>query len=89
MRIRESHYERADLIGLERYLLNNLDWLDEELGSFEDDYLLIDCPGSSPSPTLLLASPHLTLFSNTICRPDRTIHPHPPPPPPALSPPIR
>jgi hypothetical protein len=28
-------------------LLNNLDWLDEELGSFEDDYLLIDCPGKS------------------------------------------
>lgn len=28
-----------------RYLLNNLDWLDEELGAFEDDYLIIDCPG--------------------------------------------
>lgn len=22
-----------------------MDWLEEELGGFEDDYLLIDCPG--------------------------------------------
>ena len=28
-----------------RYLLNNLDWLDDELGPYEDDYLIIDCPG--------------------------------------------
>ncbi|EIW70188.1 hypothetical protein TREMEDRAFT_61949 [Tremella mesenterica DSM 1558] len=27
------------------YLLNNLDWLDDELGPYEDDYLIIDCPG--------------------------------------------
>jgi len=26
------------------YLLENLDWLDEEIGEFEDDYLIIDCP---------------------------------------------
>lgn len=30
-----------------RYLLNNLDWLEEELGSYEDEYLIIDCPGES------------------------------------------
>ena len=30
-----------------RYLLQNLDWLEEELGEFEDDYLIIDCPGMS------------------------------------------
>lgn len=28
-----------------RYLLENMDWLDEELGEYEDDYLIIDCPG--------------------------------------------
>ena len=28
-----------------RYLLQNMDWLDEELGEYEDDYLIIDCPG--------------------------------------------
>ncbi|EIW61728.1 uncharacterized protein TRAVEDRAFT_163219 [Trametes versicolor FP-101664 SS1] len=27
------------------YLLQNMDWLDEELGGFEDEYLIIDCPG--------------------------------------------
>ncbi|EKM80352.1 hypothetical protein AGABI1DRAFT_113547 [Agaricus bisporus var. burnettii JB137-S8] len=27
------------------YLLENMDWLEEELGSFDDDYLIIDCPG--------------------------------------------
>ncbi|OSC99154.1 hypothetical protein PYCCODRAFT_1427341 [Trametes coccinea BRFM310] len=27
------------------YLLENMDWLEEELGGYEDDYLIIDCPG--------------------------------------------
>ncbi|KAH8926883.1 GPN-loop GTPase 3 like protein [Atractiella rhizophila] len=27
------------------YLMENLDWLHDSLGEFEDDYLLIDCPG--------------------------------------------
>jgi len=27
------------------YLLQNMDWLEEELGGFEDDYLIFDCPG--------------------------------------------
>ncbi len=30
-----------------RYLMQNMDWLEEELGGFEDDYLIIDCPGAS------------------------------------------
>ena len=28
-----------------RYLLRNMDWLEEELGGFDDEYLIIDCPG--------------------------------------------
>jgi GTPase SAR1 family protein len=28
-----------------RYLLKNLDWLQENLNSYEDDFLIIDCPG--------------------------------------------
>jgi GPN-loop GTPase len=28
-----------------RYLLQNMDWLEEELGEYEDDYLIFDCPG--------------------------------------------
>ncbi|CAG8476197.1 22955_t:CDS:2 [Gigaspora rosea] len=27
------------------FLLNNIDWLEDELGEYEDDYLIIDCPG--------------------------------------------
>ena len=39
---------RADLVGWEiRYLLQNMDWLEEELGGFDDDYLVFDCPGKS------------------------------------------
>jgi len=28
-----------------RYLVNNLDWLDEQIGGYDNDYLLIDLPG--------------------------------------------
>lgn len=27
------------------YLLNNLDWLDAEIGDYNDEYLIFDCPG--------------------------------------------
>ncbi|KAA1466186.1 ATP-binding protein Fet5 [Dentipellis sp. KUC8613] len=27
------------------YLLQNMDWFEEEIGEYEDDYLIIDCPG--------------------------------------------
>ncbi|KAF7332183.1 GPN-loop GTPase 3 [Mycena kentingensis (nom. inval.)] len=27
------------------YLLQNMDWLEEALGGYEDDYLIVDCPG--------------------------------------------
>ncbi|KAA8916216.1 hypothetical protein TRICI_001651 [Trichomonascus ciferrii] len=27
------------------FLLNNLDWLDEEIGDYEEEYLIFDCPG--------------------------------------------
>ena len=30
----------------DRYLMQNMDWLEEELGGYEDDYLIIDCPGA-------------------------------------------
>lgn len=31
--------------GKDRYLLQNMDWLEEELGGYDDDYLVFDCPG--------------------------------------------
>jgi len=27
------------------YLLQNMDWLEEELGGYDNDYLIVDCPG--------------------------------------------
>jgi GTPase SAR1 family protein len=33
------------LIYCMEFLMNNIDWLEEELGAFEDDYLIFDCPG--------------------------------------------
>ncbi|ODQ80159.1 hypothetical protein BABINDRAFT_35363 [Babjeviella inositovora NRRL Y-12698] len=27
------------------FLMNNLDWLDEQIGDFNDEYLIFDCPG--------------------------------------------
>jgi hypothetical protein len=48
-----------------RYLLQNMDWLEEELGGFDDDYLIFDCPGK---PALLFDSLfHRIIF---IYRPD-------------------
>ena len=32
--------------------MQNMDWLEEELGGYEDDYLVIDCPGASPPASL-------------------------------------
>ncbi len=34
----------ALVFGMER-VVRDFDWLDEQLGDFSDDYLLIDCPG--------------------------------------------
>ncbi len=45
-----------------RYLLNNLDWLDDELGAYEDDYLIIDCPGQIELYTHVPLLPRLTNY---------------------------
>lgn len=42
----ELHYgPNGGLIYCLEFLLNNMDWLEEELDNFDDDYLIIDCPG--------------------------------------------
>jgi GTPase SAR1 family protein len=33
------------LIFCMEYLLDNLDWLEESIGTYEDDYIIFDCPG--------------------------------------------
>ncbi|CAR24135.1 GPN-loop GTPase 3 [Lachancea thermotolerans] len=35
----------GSLIYCFEYLLNNLDWLEEEIGDYNDEYLIFDCPG--------------------------------------------
>ncbi|KAA1071362.1 ATP binding protein, variant 2 [Puccinia graminis f. sp. tritici] len=35
----------GDFLLIFRYLLKNLDWLQENLNSYDDDFLIIDCPG--------------------------------------------
>ncbi|GFZ45823.1 GPN-loop GTPase 3 [Saitozyma sp. JCM 24511] len=47
------------------YLLNNLDWLDDELGSYEDDYLIIDCPGQIELYTHIPLLPRLASHLST------------------------
>lgn len=51
--------------GTLRYLLNNLDWLEDELGAYEDDYLIIDCPGQIELYTHVPLLPRLVTFLST------------------------
>lgn len=48
--------------------MENMDWLEEELGGYEDDYLIFDCPGAC----VLLGFRVRTDPSPR--RPDRTVH---------------
>ncbi len=38
------------------YLLDNLDWLSDQVGDFPHDYLLIDCPGTKKYALLMIHS---------------------------------
>lgn len=48
--------------------MKNMDWLDEELGGYEDDYLIIDCPGALPLLSIF------TLAEGNNTRTDRAVH---------------
>lgn len=48
--------------------MENMDWLEEELGGYEDDYLIFDCPGACVLLGFRVPTDPLA------CRPDRTIH---------------
>lgn len=52
MDIQLSQCRRTLTLG-ERYLLENMDWFEEELGDYDNDYLIIDCPGMWDSCRLL------------------------------------
>ncbi|KAI8051978.1 GPN-loop GTPase [Syncephalis plumigaleata] len=53
------------------YLLENLDWLDDALGDFEDDYLIFDCPGQielyTHFPYMRTLTDHLKRQGYAIC----------------------
>jgi len=38
-----------------------MDWLEEELGEYEDDYLIVDCPGM-PQLTYVDLIEHITFI---------------------------
>lgn len=50
------------------FLLNNLDWLDEQIGEYNDEYLIFDCPGQielyTHIPVLPTIIRHLTTSLN-------------------------
>ncbi len=47
-----------------RYLIQNLDWLEEQIGNGDDDYYLFDCPGTCMYSISQLAGAHVSLFCN-------------------------
>jgi hypothetical protein len=53
--------------------MQNMDWLEEELGGYEDDYLIFDCPGAFRFPLSALQDgiPIVDVRSN------RAVHPPP------------
>ncbi|SCV71911.1 BQ2448_4605 [Microbotryum intermedium] len=49
------------------YLMNNLDWLQEQMGDYDDDYLIIDCPGQIELYTHIPVLPKLAkLLTSTM-----------------------
>ncbi|KZW03971.1 ATP-binding protein Fet5 [Exidia glandulosa HHB12029] len=53
------------------YLLQNMDWFEEELGEYESDYLIIDCPGQielyTHHPLLPQFASHLSRLGVRTC----------------------
>ncbi|CAE6532770.1 unnamed protein product [Rhizoctonia solani] len=53
------------------YLLQNMDWLDEELGDYDNDYIIIDCPGQielyTHHPLLPTLMSHLSRLGIRLC----------------------
>ena len=47
-----------------------MDWLEEELGGFDDEYLIIDCPGRFNFKKCFITAANLIYYR----RPDRTLY---------------
>lgn len=61
-----QHGPNGALIYCFEFLLDNLDWLDAEIGDFEDDYLLIDMPGQIELYTHVDVLAHLVRHLQTL-----------------------
>ena len=68
------------VLGVPRYLLENMDWFEEELGEYDDDYLIIDCPGAFSFCTSLVGLLYLIGYTAIQARSSYTltIHSFPP-----------
>ncbi|KAJ3152387.1 ATP binding protein [Irineochytrium annulatum] len=59
------------LIYCMEYLVQNIDWLDDQLDNFEEDYLIIDCPGQielyTHFPIMKTIVEHLTRIGYRTC----------------------
>jgi GTPase SAR1 family protein len=59
------------LIYCMEYLLENLDWFDEMINDYENDYLIIDCPGQielyTHFPYMRILCQHLNRIGYMIC----------------------
>ncbi|KAM9956026.1 hypothetical protein ACTFIW_002238 [Dictyostelium discoideum] len=68
----ELHYgPNGGLVYAMEYLIENMDWLTDELGDYEDDYLIIDCPGQielySHIPVMRILVDHLQQIGYSVC----------------------
>lgn len=52
--------------------MQNMDWLEEELGGFDDDYLIFDCPGTLYRYRISCGFVKSVVLSS---RPNRALHP--------------
>lgn len=57
-----------------RYLLENMDWFEEELGEYGDDYLIIDCPGTNIMFQPLQPMPFAEFMLFAALRTNRTVY---------------
>jgi len=67
----EEYGPNGGLVYCMEYLCQNLEWLEEKLGDYTDDYLIIDCPGQielyTHFPHMKIISQQLTKLDYSVC----------------------
>ena len=49
------------------YLMDNMDWLSDNLGDYSDDYILFDCPGQIELFTHVPVMPRFCQYLQQVC----------------------